>query len=280
MANDDDGGIDIFELITAILLGLAAVGATWAAYQGDLWGGASVEGYAEANKQSTQAESAYNRAASDADRDTSLDIQAKQAILTALNTRDTDDGTRELNLTIAAYLYQHQLSEDGYKALHLPEGLFRGGDPEGAPAQTPPAAEEKKAEPPAEDTKPAEDMEPVEGDAPAPVAPPVPEADPTVLSMDQLVASLDYELGDDHWVKMVEPTLELSEASEARFKQGQEANETGDKFGLSSVVYALCLFIAGVGLVVKGKVKWGFAGAGAIAFAIATFLLFKTPWAG
>jgi len=98
--------------------------------------------------------------------------------------------------------------------------------------------------------------------------------------MEQLEASLDQELGDDHWEKMVGGTLEMSEKADKRFKEGQNANETGDKFGLANVIYALCMFMAGIGLVVKGKVKWGFFAVGLAAFGLATGVLFKTPWAG
>ena len=288
-ADDDKKKIDKFELASAILLGLAAVGAAWAAYQGDLWGGQSVEGYADANKLSTQAESAYNRAATEAERDTALDIQAKQAILTALNTKDTDDGTRELNITIAAYLYQHQLSEEGYKELGLPAGYVRGGDDDAAPA-APGGATDKQPTAGRDDARAEKADSKADDEDEAPAATPAPAAAPAApaaaadegktLSFEQLTASLDQELGDDHWEKMVGATLEMSDAADKRFKEGQRANEVGDKFGLTSVIYALCLFMAGIGLVVKNKVKWGFYAVGVAAFAVATFQLVRTPWAG
>jgi hypothetical protein len=231
----ESGSVDKFELVSAILLGLAAVGASWASYQGDLWGGQSVEGYADANKTATRAESAYNRAASEAERDIALDIQGKQSILIAANTKDADDGTALVNYAIAGYLYQEQMSEEGYKTMKLPEDYFRSSLVEGG-----------------------------KGEMPSEV----------------LAQTLDESLGDEHYNAMIAPSEEMASEADAQFKKAQDANETGDKFGLTTIIYALCLFLTGFGLVVKSKVKWTFVGVGAVAFAAATAYLFMVPWAG
>jgi len=48
---------DKFELIAAIVLGLAAIGTALASFQSGLWGGKSVEAYGKANKEATKAAS-------------------------------------------------------------------------------------------------------------------------------------------------------------------------------------------------------------------------------
>ncbi len=229
-----DGKVDKFELVSAILLGLAAVGASWASYQGDLWGGQSVEGYAEANKIATRAESAYGRAASEAERDIALDIQGKQSILIATNTKDADDGTALVNFAIAGYLYQEQMSEEGYKTMKLPEEYYR--------------------------TSLGENGKEMPGE---------------ILAM-----TLDEALGDEHYNAMIAPSEEMAAEADAAFKKAQDANETGDKFGLTTIIYALCLFLTGIGLVVKSKVRWTFVGVGGAAFLAASVYLFMVPWAG
>jgi hypothetical protein len=231
--SEDSGTIDKFELVSAIVLGLAAVGASWAGYQGDLWGGQSVEGYADANRTATRAESAYNRAASEAERDIALDIQGKQSVLTAMNTQDADDGTAAVNYAIAGYLYQEQLSEEGYKAMKLPEEFYRTSLVEGGK------------------------------DMPGEV----------------LAKTLDESLGDEHYNQMIAPSIEMSDEADAAFKKAQDANETGDKFGLITMIYAVCLFLTGIGLVVKSKVRWSFVGFGGVTFAGATVYLLLVPWA-
>ena len=53
---------DMFELVTAILLGLAAIGAALAGLQGGQWGGKQLEAFAESNKMTTKAATEYNEA--------------------------------------------------------------------------------------------------------------------------------------------------------------------------------------------------------------------------
>ena len=68
-------------------------------------------------------------------------------------------------------------------------------------------------------------------------------------------------------------------AADKKFDEGRDANNTGDIFGLVGVIYAVGLFMAGLGLVFKTRLRWLFLGAAGIVFVYATIYMFRTPWA-
>ena len=61
-AEKKQASIDLFELCTAILLGLGAIFSGIASHQGGLWDGASLEAYSQASTISTQAADAASLA--------------------------------------------------------------------------------------------------------------------------------------------------------------------------------------------------------------------------
>lgn len=64
-------------------------------------------------------------------------------------------------------------------------------------------------------------------------------------------------VGDENYQKeMLAKANELNAQSEKTFKEGNEANETGDKFELANVIFAVSLFFMGIALVFKTDVKW------------------------
>jgi hypothetical protein len=49
--------------------------------------------------------------------------------------------------------------------------------------------------------------------------------------------------------------------------------------GLAAVFFTVCLFLAGIGLVIKTRIRWGFFGLGSVGFLGATVYLLLIPWA-
>jgi len=79
-------------------------------------------------------------------------------------------------------------------------------------------------------------------------------------------------------VEMLAKAVELQTQSEATFKEGQVANTTGDKFNLSTVVFAVGMFFFGIALVFKTSLKWWMLTAGAVLLVIGTIYLLTLPW--
>jgi len=118
MGSEETKKLDWFEFSIALLLGLGAIGGAWSAFQGDLWGGASTEGYGEAAMQTTRAATVLNLGFTQLVRDLSLDVDAKRLIAEGVMSRDETDRTRSFML--ASYLYAQQMSDEAYRALELP----------------------------------------------------------------------------------------------------------------------------------------------------------------
>ena len=117
---------DYFELAVAILLGLAAIGAAGSSYQSSLWNGKSVEAYGEAATMGTKASTEHDRAEMDIAHDFECDLQAKQRILQALDSRNGDEKSRLLHM--ASYLYAVEMTETGYREMSLPPAFHTAGD--------------------------------------------------------------------------------------------------------------------------------------------------------
>src|SRR5215467_10083114 len=104
--------------MVAILLGCGALGGGWASYQSSQWGGTATEDYGKAATTATRASTLYNEGITVANRDSSLDIQAKQLVLSAMTTKDELVKLRDM--TVAKYLYTQQMTKQGYETLGLP----------------------------------------------------------------------------------------------------------------------------------------------------------------
>ncbi|MBI5500546.1 MAG: hypothetical protein HY907_09905 [Deltaproteobacteria bacterium] len=311
--------LDLFELCSATLLGLAAVGGAWSAYQGDLWGGQSVEAYGEAATMTTQAAGeATTKATSVAAeatkkmtevsgtvatqttgisgeaavattqastefglqitvmaRDSALDIDAKKLLFEAATTRDRT--TAERQFTIAKYLYTQQLSDEAYQSLGLsPE--FRTED------------QEKAFEIPVEALAEAADKEvATEAYVESMLGPAVEKFDAAETGLAEGFAAATKTLTDGFGQAAQGLTDGFAAANTMltdgfakagkRFDEGRDANNTGDKFGLDSIFFTVCLFLAGIALVFKTKVRWAFFAIGVASFVGATAYLFTIPWA-
>lgn len=270
MAEDTPNPYDRFELATAILLGLAAIGAAIAGQQAGQWGGRQLDAFAEANALTTKASTQYNEDMVMLNADYAAVAIAKQHILEA---RDAARGVDyERHLEIASYFYTSQLSEPAYKAMGLPGGYWEeeevaaGATP---PSQAEPVAEESEAA--EEDTSGAEDAE-SEEEAPADVL-------EREIPDDDLFASLQVELDEDYVDAMLSTGEEMFEQADARFAEGRVANNNGDQFDLASVFFAIALFFAGLGLVFKTQLKWVLLGMGAALFVFNVIFMMTMSWA-
>jgi hypothetical protein len=238
MSTDNEGkGFDTFELLGAILLGLGAIGAALAAFQGGLWDGKMIEYYGEASTISTKASTAYNEATVISANDSAVSIQAKRLTLEGLNAGDS--AARDLSFELAGYLYAFQMSDEAYKNLGFPEGV---DSPEMA--------------------KQAEQQGSVD-----------------ILPDELLVAALEKELDEKYVEAICAEGAKLFEDADKKFEEGRKANDIGDKFDLSTVLYAISLFFAGIAMVFKTNIKWVFYFIGVAAFLGSTIYMVMQPWA-
>jgi hypothetical protein len=306
----EEADTDRFELMTAILLGVAALGAALASLQGGQWGGKQLEAFSQSNTMTTLAARDYNEAVSSQNADYAIIAQAKQLLINAAEAETEADEQR--NLRSVSYLYTQQLTWQAMKALGLPEAMWSSErtDEEGTEAAEPAAAAapaEPSAEPSAPTPAPTADAEDAEGEdaeeeaAPAPAgeaaaAPAAAEEEEqsageaaidaamaNMLPEEMLWATINVELhdedssyGDDLYT---EPVAQF-DAADARFKEGQTANNNGDQFDLAGVFYTVALFFAGLGLVFKTKARWPFFGLGTIVFLATSIFMAMQPWAG
>lgn len=121
MSNDTEAkekAFNLFELCAACLMGLGAVGASVAGYQGGLWGGQMTDSYSESAGTKTKAASTYSDELASYIQDANTNMRAKEIIWEALESDDEDEKERQLE--VASWMYLSQLSDPGYTALKLP----------------------------------------------------------------------------------------------------------------------------------------------------------------
>lgn len=288
---------DLFELLTAVLLGLAAIGAALAGLQGGQWGGKQLEAFAESNKMTTKAATDYNEASVAINADYAAVAAAKEHILEARDA--TDPATKKRHFDLASYYCSSQLNEEAYLAMELPKEYYVEDAPAGQPgaatpapaatpaatASAPPAATNAAA--PAVTNAAAPAATPAAGAAPAakaedddgddtPSGGPVIERDiPDADLLKMLAVELDEEYSND----MLEDANKGFAAAEVRFNEGKVANENGDRFDLIGVFFTVALFFAGVGLVFKTSIRWAFFCIGLLLFVGSSIYMFTLPWA-
>jgi hypothetical protein len=279
MSDEQEKSFDIFELFTAILLGIGAVGGAFAGYQADLWGGQSVEAYGEAATMSTRASTVFNRDLSSVIRDLNLDVEAKKQVFEAIYTED--NAVQERTYDVARWIFTTQISDEAYDALGLPP------EPRAHALAQRAQFEEELDRQAAEDAR-----RPAQAPTPAPAQPtPTPAPDGEEEAPAQPAAPAQAEEQEDEGPQITPQQLEylrdsLSEgeqmfaASDAKFGEGRKANEVGDEFAFVGVLYTVALFLAGIALVFKSKVKWGFAAMGAVAVIVSTIYLARLERAG
>lgn len=87
-------------------------------------------------------------------------------------------------------------------------------------------------------------------------------------------------MGNEEYRKeMLAKSQTLSDEAEAVFKTGQAANETGDKFQLVAVIFAISLFFGGIVQVFRNdRMRWVILGVGAILFLSGAIYMVTLPW--
>jgi hypothetical protein len=206
-----------------------------------------LESFSEANTMTTNAAKEYNEAVSNINSDYAAVAQAKRSILDGIYASSAD--AKEKDFQTASYYLTQQLSGEAYEALGLP-------------------ADEQDEDQP--------------GDKKATTEAEIEEDLKQALPEEELMAALDTELHDEESYSegMFEGAEKLSKDAEAKFAEGRAANETGDKYSLSTVYFTIALFFAGIGLVFKTRIRWAFFALGAVTFIGAAGYMMTLPWAG
>ena len=78
---------------------------------------------------------------------------------------------------------------------------------------------------------------------------------------------------------MYEERRKHAAKAEELFSEGQRFGTMGDQFALNGVYYTMSLFFAGLGLVFKSRVRWGFFGLGTLIFLGALIYMCSLEWA-
>jgi len=238
--NDKIQAFDTTELLTVILLGLAAIATAFASYESTLYSGRSVEAYSRSNKIATEAAAERSRAVVEMAKDNSVDVEAMRLILEADDA--ASPAAEQRNYFIATYLYVRQMSEAGYNALGLPAEARKIFDHAGDD----PSVEQKQ-----------------EG-----------------LQEAILEKAMEKDLaGDANYRQlMLAKSQAQSDESEKGFKEGQSANQTGDKFQLIAVIYAISLFFGGIVQVSRSeKMRRLILGGGWVIFVLSTVYMLTLP---
>lgn len=236
-----DRPIERVELIAAILLGLAAIATAFASYQSSLYGGKSVESYSLSNKIATEGGSERSRAIVEMARDNTIDAEAMRLILEGDDAATPAAEAR--NYAVATYLYTRQMSDAGYKALGLPPEARQADE---AAGDAPDAEQKQEA-----------------------------------LQEEMLEKAMEKDLaGDENYrQEMLAKSKSLSDDAEKTFKEGQQANQTGDKFQLIAVIFAISLFFGGIVQVFRNyRVRMAILGVSALFFVVATVYMLTLPW--
>jgi Flp pilus assembly protein TadB len=239
MSSENDQGIDKFEFLAAVLLGIAAICTALASLEAALWSGKSVEGYGRANTEATKAATEHGRAMVEMSKDASVDITASRLILEGDDATNPADKKRSYE--IATYLYTKQMSEAGYKALGLP----------------------LEARKPVTDDPNTTQVEKQEA-----------------LQDKILTQALETDLVDseNYRNEMLAASMKLAEQSEKTFKEGQEANTSGDKFQFAGVIFAVSLFFVGIALVFRSKTRWTMLYAGGAVLILGVIYMLTLRW--
>lgn len=107
------------------------------------------------------------------------------------------------------------------------------------------------------------------------------EEDGSVVELDatQLENALNIDLDQDYVDKVFSSSGDEFDAADKRFEEGRAANNHGDEFSLAGVVFTVSLFFAGLALVFKTGVRWGFLGLGSTVFLAALGYMMTLTWA-
>jgi hypothetical protein len=220
----DSSKTNRFELIAAILLGVAGILTALSTFEAGLWNGQVSLRFARANKVATAAAAEKSRAILEMSKDSSVDIQAKQQILEG----NENAAAKERTHQIAGYLYVFQLSDQGYKAMGFPSEMKTSLRNDAGTAEN--------------DRKAAAMLDQILKRA----------------------WETDLSTNDKYHEEMLAKSKEQGDEADKAFAEGVEAKENGERFEMADVIFAVSLFFTGISLVFRTRIRWTIIAAGGI----------------
>lgn len=99
------------------------------------------------------------------------------------------------------------------------------------------------------------------------------------LTDEQLDTALMTDLSDEYVDEVFGTSAQEFEDADKRFAEGSRANSIGDQFSLAGVIFTVALFFAGLSLIFKTKMRWGFLGLGTVVFIAGIVFMSSLTWA-
>ncbi|HEY8143558.1 MAG TPA: hypothetical protein VIG06_12835 [Kofleriaceae bacterium] len=93
-----------------------------------------------------------------------------------------------------------------------------------------------------------------------------------------LVAGLDRELDEKYLAAMLGGGTQRFGEADKVFQGGQTASGISTRFGINGLFFTITLFLGGVSLVFKSRVRWVFLMLGFLSLALASGYLFTLDW--
>jgi len=93
-----------------------------------------------------------------------------------------------------------------------------------------------------------------------------------------LVAGLDHELGDEYFDQVLSDGSDQFTEADKKFDHGNAMSNRSTQFGLDAVFFTVCLFLAGIGLVIHTRMHWVLLGLSGVALVVASIYMFRLPW--
>ncbi len=100
-----------------------------------------------------------------------------------------------------------------------------------------------------------------------------------VLTPEHLENALVNDLSSDYVDELFADSAAEFAAADKRFEEGNDANTKGDQFSLAVVIFTVSLFFAGLSLVFKTRLRWGFLGLGATVLVAGLGYMATLTWA-
>ncbi len=100
-----------------------------------------------------------------------------------------------------------------------------------------------------------------------------------VLDEAALLVALETDLDQDYVDEVFSGSGEEFAAADKRFAEGRDANGKGDQFSFVGVILTVALFFAGLSLVFKTQMRWGFLGLGTVVLIGGLAFMSTLTWA-
>lgn len=100
-----------------------------------------------------------------------------------------------------------------------------------------------------------------------------------MLTHEELMLALETDLDQDYVDEVFSASEDEFEAADKRFAEGRDANNKGDQFSLAGVILTVALFFAGLSLVFKTTMRWGFLGVGTLVLIGGLVFMSTLSWA-